>query len=344
VTLDPLSGGRLRRPTRRRVRVALSVLLSVVAAAAIVAAGLDLGREFGRNFDRAAVLPAGLTPPPGEARPGAAPAVDFGYRETVRTRLKDPPRAGILFDLRTGRVLWSRDPWAVRPIASLTKVMTGLLVVERTSSGERAKVTRDALAYRGSGVGMLPRGRRVRVEALLDGLLLVSGNDAALALADHVAGSKRAFVELMNRRAADLGLRCTHFASPHGIETRNRSCAADLAALTRVVMKKRRITRITRRPQVAVRFPIKGGKLYLNSTNPLLRLRYRGTLGLKTGYTRRAGHSYIGVVRRRGRTLGLVLLDSRDTGAQAKQLFDRAFGAGRERSGRKRSSARRGRG
>ena len=247
----------------------------------------------------------------------------------MRLRLKDPPRAALLFDVRTGRVLWSRHPWRVLPIASLTKVMTALIAVERTSPGDRAKVTRDALDYSGSGVGVLPRGRRVRVEALLDGMLLVSGNDAALALADHVGGSRRAFVGLMNERAAQLGLRRTHFASPDGLESGNRSCAADLAALARLALAQPRIARVTRRRQLAVRFPIKGGKLFLNSTNPLLRLRYPGTIGLKTGYTQRAGHSYIGIVRRKGRTLGVVLLNSGDTGMQAKQVFDRAFGVGR---------------
>ena len=343
MTAGPLSGGRLRRPRWRRGKTVFSVLLSLLVAGAVVVAGLDLGHEFRRSFDRAGALPTGLAPPPAP-RSAAASAVDFGYPETVRARLKDPPRAGLLFDLRTGRVLWSRHPRSVLPIASLTKVMTALLVSERTSARERVRVTRKALGYSGSGVGMLPRGGRVRADSLLHGLLLVSGNDAALALADHVGGSKREFVELMNRRAAELGLRCTHFASPHGLEKRNRSCAADLAALARVAMKKRRIARVTRQRQAAVRFPIRGGKLYLNSTNPLLRLRYRGTVGLKTGYTQRAGHSYIGVVRRRGRTLGVVLLDSRDTGAQARQLFDRAFGSGKNGSRRGASRTRRDRG
>ena len=338
MTLDPLSGGRVRGPRWRRGKVALSVLLTLLASGAIVIVALDVGHDFGRSFDRAAVVPTGLGASSEPSSPKAAPAVDFGYPETVHLRLKGGPRAGVLFDVRTGRVLWSWHPWTVLPIASLTKTMTALLVVERTSSRERAKVTREALSYRGSGVGLLPRGHRVRVEALLSGLLLVSGNDAALALADHIAGSKRAFVELMNERAAELGLRSTHFDSPHGLERGNRSCAADLAALTRIVMKKQRIARITRRPQVAVPFPIEGGKLYLNSTNPLLRLRYPGTIGLKTGYTQRAGHSYIGVVRRRGRTLGVVLLNSRDTGAQAKEIFDTAFGSTRKRGARARGA------
>jgi D-alanyl-D-alanine carboxypeptidase (penicillin-binding protein 5/6) len=333
MTLDPLTGGRRRR--WRRGAIALSVLLSVAAAGALVVAGLSLGGDFGRSVNGASVVPVGLPPPrPAEPAPGVAPAVDFGHPETVHPGVKGGLRAGLLFDLDTGRVLWSRAPREVLPIASLTKIMTARLVVERTSPGEPAKITRDALHYSGSGVGMLPRGRKVSVEALLNGMLLVSGNDAALALADHVAGSRRAFVDLMNRRAAELGLGCTHFASPDGLERGNRSCAADLAALARVVIKQPRIARTVRRRQLAVKFPTRGGKLYLNSTNPLLQLRYPGTIGLKTGHTLAAGHCFIGVVRRGGRTLGVVLLNSRDTGAQAQQIFDAAFGSGHRAGGR----------
>jgi len=215
------------------------------------------------------------------------------------------------------------------PMASLTKIMTALIVVDQTKPHEKIRVPRDALNYSGSGVGVLPKGKKVPVEGLLAGLLLPSGNDAAIALADHVSGSQGKFVRLMNRRARQLGLTCTHFSSPHGLEPRNRSCAADLAAMARMAMDQPRIARVVRNKQLAVKFPIKGGKLYVNSTNPLLHLRYRGTIGLKTGSTDEAGHCFVGVVRRGKRELGVVLLHSPDTGSQAKQLLDAAFKAGR---------------
>ncbi|HYZ70232.1 MAG TPA: serine hydrolase [Thermoleophilaceae bacterium] len=336
MTLNPLTGGQARRRGAwRRGALALMLVLSVAATAAVVALGLELGSRVGSNLDRSTVVTAGIPPQPApEEETGRAPMLAFGPR-AVEPRLRPTPRAAVLFDVGSGEVLWSRRAHDVVPIASLTKVMTALLVTERTSPRERAKVTRDALDYSGSGVGVLPRGRRVPVSALLNGLLLVSGNDAAIALADHVARSTRAFVDLMNRRAGELGLRCTHFASPHGLENANRSCAADLGALARLALREPRIARITRRRQVAVRFPIRGGRLYLNSTNPLLRLRYRGTIGLKTGYTRKAGHNFIGVVQRRGRTLGLVLLNSRDTGAQARLVFDTAFGRAQRARGQR---------
>ena len=99
------------------------------------------------------------------------------------------------------------------------------------------RITRAALNYSGSGVGQLPKGTRVRLETLLNGLMIVSGNDAAIALAVHVSESERRFVALMNEKARLWGLRCTRFASSHGLESGNRSCAADLAVLTRLAMR-----------------------------------------------------------------------------------------------------------
>ena len=191
------------------------------------------------------------------------------------------------------------------------------------------RITQAALDYTGSGIGLLPKGRRVRLEALLNGLLIVSGNDAAIALAVHVSGSERRFVALMNRHARRWGLRCTHFASSHGLEPGNRSCARDLAVLTRLAMAKPRIRRVVRRRQAALRFPIKGGKLYLYGHNPLIRLGYPGTIGLKTGYTDEAGRCFVGVVRRGDRRLGVVLLDSRDPAKHAPKLLDAAFASWR---------------
>jgi len=330
---SPLTGGRQRRGYRGRVGVVAAAFVMLAAAAGVAFVALSAGRDFGRKLDSPTVATAErpFSPPvPGpRQRARLGPAVTIPPQDSVRPRLEDPPRAGMLFDLEKGEALWSRRPRDVFPIASLTKIMSALIVVDRTSSREKAEVTRAALRYSGSGVGVLPRGRRVSVEALLHGMMLVSGNDAAIALADHVAGSERAFVGLMNRRAAALGLRCTHFSSAYGLEGGDRSCAADLAALTRLALEEPRIARVVRKREAAIPFPIAGGKLFLNSTNPLLRLRYPGTIGLKTGYTERAGRTYVGVVRRRGRTLGVVLLDSRDTGGQAKRIFDRAFRAPR---------------
>jgi D-alanyl-D-alanine carboxypeptidase len=236
-----------------------------------------------------------------------------------------PPRAGLVFDLDSGQVLWAHHPLDRLPIASLAKIMTAILVVERTRPGDRARVTHDALNYSGSGVGVLPRGKLVPVEGLLAGMLLPSGNDAAIALADDVAGNDQQFVKLMNARARRMGLGCTHYASSYGLQDSNRSCAADLAALARVAMGKPRIARLVGLPQAKVRFPIKTGYLYVNTTNPLLHAHFPGTIGLKTGSTNTAGHCFVGVVRRGRRTIGVVLLHSPNSMVQAEKLVTAAF-------------------
>jgi serine-type D-Ala-D-Ala carboxypeptidase (penicillin-binding protein 5/6) len=302
--------------------------LAVVAAVYLAFAPSDNGGGGGAGLPIAVHTPPHAVRGVSAARPERAeppPGVDLAGVDAFHLALRKPPRAGLVFDLGDGEVLWRRDPLRVLPIASLTKIMTALVVVERTRPAQRVKITQAALNYTGSGIGLLPKGRRVRLEALLNGLLLVSGNDAAIALAVHVSGSEQRFVALMNRHARRWGLRCTHFASSHGLEDGNRSCARDLAVLTRLAMSKPRIRRIARRPSAILRFPIKGHKLYLYGHNPLIRMGYAGAIGLKTGYTEAAGRCFVGVVRRGGRRLGVVLLNSPDPVKQAPKLLDAGF-------------------
>jgi serine-type D-Ala-D-Ala carboxypeptidase (penicillin-binding protein 5/6) len=132
----------------------------------------------------------------------------------------------------------------------------------------------------------------------------------------------------MNEKAESLGLVCTRFSTPSGFEDRgNHSCASDLAALTRAVLREPRLARIVRRRQAVLPFPIKGGKLYLYNNNPLLRQGYKGATGLKTGYTDAAGRCLVATARRGPIKLGVVLLHSPNPGKQAMQLLDRGFKA-----------------
>jgi D-alanyl-D-alanine carboxypeptidase len=319
---------RRRRRAAGRVRALLLALFLVSAAL-----GVWLGAASGLSDPQAppaAVVhgPAAVRQQAEPPRPSAhtpPPGIQLIGPKRVRVRLKQPLRAGLLFDVRTGQVLWSHRPLKRVPIASTTKMMTAILTVENTRPGEKARVTREATNYSGSGIGVLRAHKRVPVEGLLAGMLLPSGNDAALALAGHIAGNNRRFARMMNRRARAMGLGCTHYVSADGIEDGNRSCAADLAAIARVAIAKRRIARLVHYEQLQVPFPVKGGRLWLNSTNPLLHLGYPGTIGLKTGYTDPAGHCFVGIVRRGSREYGVVLLNSADTGTQAVKLLNAAF-------------------
>jgi serine-type D-Ala-D-Ala carboxypeptidase (penicillin-binding protein 5/6) len=323
----PLQGG----TRRRRPPPLLTLLALIVCAAGVVAASMvAFGRESkeGTGAPRAAGGDASRRPAQTQRRPD-----DDDYYAAIPApateRVSGPggrlPRAGMLWDLRTGQVLWSWGSRRTRPIASVTKMMTALVVVERERPAARLLVTKAALRYQGSGVGLLPANRRVPAEPLLYGLLLPSGNDAARVLAQNVGGTIPRFVRMMNARARELGLRCSHFTDPSGYDDRNRSCPRDLAKLTRAVMREPRIRRVVRTRNAALPFPIKGGKLHLSTHNPLLAIRYRGTTGVKTGYSPAAGLCFVATARRGSTELGAVLLGSPNPGQQARRLLDRGF-------------------
>jgi D-alanyl-D-alanine carboxypeptidase len=161
---------------------------------------------------------------------------------------------------------------------------------------------------------------------MLYGLLLPSGNDAAVALAQNVSGSVSAFVDGMNSEAAQLGLGCTHYTSPSGyINARNYTCAADLAELAHVDLEQPRIAHVVRSASAVLPFPIKGRKLYLYNNNPLLVYGYPGATGMKTGYTELAGDCLVGTAERDGVSLGVVLLHSPELGRQAESLLNAGF-------------------
>jgi D-alanyl-D-alanine carboxypeptidase (penicillin-binding protein 5/6) len=325
-----LQEGRARRPRRRphhvlrRTGRALAVLLLAGVALLALMASRAQGPATSALENPIVpphVKPAALQPQRGSYGIAPAPA-----REQVALKLKLPLRSGLLFDVNTGQVLWQNNPTRALAIASLTKMMTALLVATHTKPSDRVLITRDTLHYTGSGVGLLPRNKRVPLTALLYGLLLPSGNDAAIALADHVARTQARFVALMNDKAQKLGLRCTHFTTVSGIVDRgNYSCAQDLALIAHLVLEQPLLARIVASRSAILRFPIKGGKLYLYNNNPLLLLRYPGVDGVKTGFTDAAGQCLVATARRGRRWLGVVLLHAGDTSTQAQQLLNAGF-------------------
>jgi serine-type D-Ala-D-Ala carboxypeptidase (penicillin-binding protein 5/6) len=249
----------------------------------------------------------------------------------VQLKLKKPPAAGVLFNVDTGEVLWQRHPGALHPMASLTKMMTALLITKAHVPTELVPISRNAARTAGSATGLLPRGKLVPLEALLEALIMISANDAAVALAEHDAGSTPRFVARMNREARRMGLTCTHFSTPNGLKDRdNHSCAADLAALARADLAEPRIARIARTSTATPAFPIKGGVLHLSNNHYFLDHGVRGlpaakVTGLKTGYTDGAGRCYVTTARLGGRHLGVVLLDSADPLRQVPRLLAAGF-------------------
>jgi D-alanyl-D-alanine carboxypeptidase len=310
-------------------------LLAVLVAAGVLASGLQGsggGKATRTTVER--LEPPALHQAPVQAAVGPLPKaagaarVDLAQPSLITSLLLRPkPRAGLAFDLADGHVLWRRGATRRRPIASLTKLMTALLAVERFGPRDLVRIPRRADQVGGSRMGGLRPGRRVRAEVLLKGLLISSGNDAAVTLAIGGAGSERAWVALMNRRAQLLGLTCTHYVDPHGLNAGNRSCAADLAALAMRAIAEPRIARIARHSFARVWTGF-GRKLTLRTTNHLLRDHFPGAIGLKTGYTGPAGFCLVAIVEREGRRIGIVLLGSRDSFADARQLARAAVRAG----------------
>ena len=247
-------------------------------------------------------------------------------QKRVNVHLRLGLRSGLLFDVRTGQVLWETHPGRVLAIASLTKMMTALVIVTHSSPSDRVLITPAAKHFTGSGIGLLPLHKRVSELALLYGLLLPSGNDAAIALAQHVAGNRTRFISMMNAEAHNLELTCTHFNSVSGIvDLDNYSCAPDLALIAGKVLTQPLLGKIVGSRSAILPFPIKGGKLYLYNNNPLFYARYAGIDGVKTGFTDASGPCLVAAARR-GRTwLGVVLLHSADTIDQAERLLNAGF-------------------
>lgn len=312
---------RMRRGARRHRWLLLPLLILLALAALLV---LMDGQASGPSVP--VIARPVITKPPAPIRSsyGIAPAP-----RQVSVHLKLPLKSGLLFDVHTGRVLWARDARAVVPIASLTKMMTALVVVEHLRPSDKARITRDVVHFSGSGMGVLPLGKRVSVLTLLYGLLLPSGNDAAIALAQRVAGTQSRFIAMMNTQAQSLGLHCTHFTTVSGIVDKgNHSCVGDLALLAHELLMRPLLARIVGSRSAVMPLPIKGGKVWLYNNNPLYLLHYRGTDGVKTGLTNAAGHCLVATARRGRKWLGVVLLHSANTGPQAETLLNAGFAAG----------------
>jgi D-alanyl-D-alanine carboxypeptidase (penicillin-binding protein 5/6) len=308
-----------------------ALFIMLLLAAALAGCGTDDATTPTTRGSGAPQQPLQVSNGPVAASPGTSPLtlqLTNGQPDPVQIKFGRPPRSGLLFDLDTGKILWRKDPEKILPIASVTKMMTALVVTDHVRQGAKVRVTKEALAYQGSGVGVLPKGKWVGLNAMLYGLLLPSGNDAAIALAQRTARTVPRFVDMMNERAHAMGLACTHYSTPSGFtDAGNHSCAADLAVEARAVLDDARIARIVKRRSAVLPFPIKGGKLYLYNHNPLLKDNYPGTLGIKTGFTDAAGRCLVAAVERNGRRLGVVLLHSPDIGGQAEKLLDRGFRA-----------------
>ncbi len=223
-----------------------------------------------------------------------------------------------------GKAVWEHRPDRRLPPASLTKMMTALLVLERGRPAEVATVGADAARETGTRIG-LKQGDRMLVPDLLAAALLGSANDAAHALADHLEGTEERFVRRMNARAASLGMRNTRFANATGHHHPDHySTARDLAILAEAALAHERFAALVSTVRMNVR-TVDGSRTFpLENKNEMVG-RYRGAVGVKTGYTREAGPCLVAAARRGETRLLLVLLNAPNRWWDAVDMLDAAF-------------------
>ncbi|HWL91736.1 MAG TPA: D-alanyl-D-alanine carboxypeptidase family protein [Actinomycetota bacterium] len=273
-------------------------------------------------------------PPPTPVPPNGSPS-PFVSRLSVPADPITSPRvdtsSAILVDLAEGQVLYQRSPQRPQPVASLTKLMTALLVLEEEERLDRTISIHPGAVfgrndYGGGSTLGLRSGERVSLRGLLAGLLLGSANDAAEALAIEVAGSVSAFVQDMNGRAKSLGMSRTRFASPHGLDDRGRSSSADLMLLLRAGLRHPTFRDMIARKLEVVRSDSARPRRIQNR-NVMLWL-YPGASGVKTGFTVASGFCLIATARRGDRQLAVVVLGGRDeVFSDAAALLNHGFAA-----------------
>lgn len=240
-------------------------------------------------------------------------------------------KSAVLLDADTGTVIFDKNKDEKLPPASITKIMTMLLIMEALDQGkitmtEKVRTSEYAASMGGSQIFLEP-GEEMTVEEMLKGIAMASGNDASVAMAEKLAGSEQAFVQMMNERAQQLGMKNTHFVNPNGLPVADHYTSAyDIAVMTRELLKHEEITKYTGAYQDYLRKDTEK-PFWLVNTNKLVRF-YPGADGVKTGYTSEARFCLSASAKRDGLRVVAVVLGEPDTktrNAEVTHLFDYAF-------------------
>ena len=228
--------------------------------------------------------------------------------------------SAILVDADSGRVLYEQNADAKMLIASTTKILTALVAIREGDLSQVVTVKREATLTEGSSM-YLKEGEQLTLEALLYGLLLCSGNDAAVAIADAVGGSQAGFVKLMNETARELGMEHSSFANPNGLDDEDHySTARDMAKLACAAVNNETLMRIASTRTVTI-----GGRTMTNHNKLLSYMD--GCIGLKTGYTKAAGRTLVSCAERNGQRLVAVTLQDGNDWADHQALYEYGFAA-----------------
>lgn len=236
-------------------------------------------------------------------------------------------KSAILMEQHSGRVLFAKDAYTKRRIASITKIMTAVLAIESGKMDDLVTVSARAVRTEGSSI-YLRQGEKIKLRDLVYGLMLRSGNDAAVAIAEHVGGSVEGFVFLMNKKAAEIGMRDTEFANPHGLDDAENhySTAYDMALLMQYAMKNSEFRRISGTKVYRAPAPPgeEGARVWRNK-NKLLTGLYEYCTGGKTGYTKRAHRTLVTTASKDGVNLIAVTLDAPDDWNDHIAMYEYGF-------------------
>ena len=246
-------------------------------------------------------------------------AVDINEEPKINSR------AGIIYDRKTGRILWGKNENEKRKMASTTKMMTAIVVIENVNLQEKVKVSKKAANTGGSRLG-LTKDAEITVNDLLYGLMLCSGNDAAVALAEHTAGSIENFAEMMNEKAKELKLENTNFVTPHGLdEEEHYTTTTELAKIADYALNNEKICNIVRTKTYTV--TINGYGKNISNTNELLGY-LDGVYGVKTGFTNGANRCLVTATKRGDMDIICIVLGAdtkKDRTKDSIKLIEYAF-------------------
>ena len=233
-------------------------------------------------------------------------------------------KSAILIEEKTGNILYEKNIYEKLPMASTTKIMTALVAIENTEPDKIVKVSQNAQGVEGSSV-YLVKDEEITMQNLLYGLMLSSGNDAAVAIAEATSGSVESFVKLMNKKALAIGANSTSFANPNGLEDANHyTTAYDLALITKCALSNKELrTIVSTKEKVVPRLGVDNGR-YLKNHNKLL-WRYEGCTGVKTGFTKKAGRCLVSSAERDGKNLICVTINAPDDWNDHTKLLDYGF-------------------
>lgn len=242
----------------------------------------------------------------------------------VHAGVQGSAQAAALIEQSTGRVLFAYNGEEELPMASTTKIMTALCAIENGDLDDVVTIDSRMVGIEGSSI-YLEKGEELTVEELLYGLMLRSGNDAAVALALHVSGSVEDFAALMNDKAAQLGLEHTHFVNPHGLPAQGHyTSALDLAAITRAAYDAQPFAEIVSTQYKTIPWKGHDWDRAMRNKNKML-TQYEGANGVKTGYTKAAGRCLVSGAERDGMQLIAVVLNAPDMWNDSTALLDYGF-------------------